>query len=92
MRGPIPQEVLCDNEISNMNIITPDGETYRSKMKESIPITFTWVDKKADLWVIGIVSEVDLKGFVDRFYDYVSQKYDFKAEIVPKQGIRFPRE
>jgi hypothetical protein len=72
VRGPIPQDVLCDNEISNMNIITPDGETYSNKMKEYVPITFAWVYKKADLWIIGNVSEVDLNGFADRFYDYVS--------------------
>jgi flavin-dependent dehydrogenase len=29
----IPSEVLCDNEIFNMNIITPDGGTYSGKMK-----------------------------------------------------------
>ena len=30
---PIPKDKLCANEIVNMNIITPDGRTYRGKMK-----------------------------------------------------------
>lgn len=30
---PIPRDKLCANEIVNMNIITPDGKTYKGRMK-----------------------------------------------------------
>jgi len=194
---PIPKEALCKNEIFNMNIITPDGETYRGKMKvlnfwrstfdrwlndlaieegaifedktrmvdfnqvddgyqirlqsgtevrevstrylvaadgmsskvrkklrpedylqkapggamnyyctgegdldphglymvnikEYAPIMFAWIYKKDDLWVIGTGSEYDLKGYADRFYDYVCKKYHFQGEIVRKEGFASP--
>jgi flavin-dependent dehydrogenase len=51
---------------------------------------FAWIYKKDDLWVIGTGSEYDLKGYADRFYDYVCKKYNFNGKIVRKEGYASP--
>jgi flavin-dependent dehydrogenase len=45
---------------------------------------------KDDLWVIGTGAKHDLKDYADRFYDYVCQTYNFKGEIVRKEGFASP--
>jgi flavin-dependent dehydrogenase len=51
---------------------------------------FAWIYMKDDLWVIGTGAEYNLKDYADRFYDYVCQKYNFKGEIVRKEGFASP--
>jgi len=63
---------------------------YMVNIKAYAPIMFAWIYKKDDLWVIGTGAEYDLKGYADRFYDYVCQKYNFKGEIVRKEGFASP--
>ena len=63
---------------------------YMVNIKEYAPIMFAWIYKKDELWVIGTGSEVDLKGYADRFYDYVCQEYNFNGEIVRKEGFASP--
>jgi len=63
---------------------------YMVNIKAYAPIMFAWIYKKDDLWVIGTGAEHDLKDYADRFYDYVCQKYNFKGEIVRKEGFASP--
>jgi digeranylgeranylglycerophospholipid reductase len=63
---------------------------YMVNIKEFAPIMFAWIYKKDDLWVIGTGAESDLKGYADRFYDYTCKKYNFKGEIVRKEGFASP--
>jgi flavin-dependent dehydrogenase len=51
---------------------------------------FAWIYKKDDLWVIGTGAEHDLKDYADRFYEYVCREYNFKGEIVRKEGFASP--
>jgi len=68
-----------------------DGHAlYMVNIKAYAPIMFAWIYKKDDLWVIGTGAEHDLKDYADRFYDYVCQKYNFKGEIVRKEGFASP--
>jgi flavin-dependent dehydrogenase len=63
---------------------------YMVNIKAYAPIMFAWIYKKGDLWVIGTGAEHDLKGYADRFYDYVCGKYNFEGEIVRKEGFASP--
>jgi flavin-dependent dehydrogenase len=63
---------------------------YMVNIKAYAPIMFAWIYKKDDLWVIGTGAEHDLKDYADRFYEYVCQKYNFKGEIVRKEGFASP--
>jgi len=63
---------------------------YMVNIKAYAPIMFAWIYKKDDLWVIGTGSEYALKGYADRFYDYACQKYNFKGEIVRREGFASP--
>ena len=63
---------------------------YMVNIKAYAPIMFAWIYKKDDLWVIGTGAEDDLKDYADRFYDYVCQKYNFRGEIVRKEGFASP--
>jgi flavin-dependent dehydrogenase len=63
---------------------------YMVNIKEYAPIMFAWIYMKDDLWVIGTGAEVDLKDYADRFYDYVCERYNFKGEIVRKEGFASP--
>ena len=74
---------------------TGDGDLdpnalYMVNIKAYAPIMFAWIYKKDDLWVIGTGAEHDLKGYADRFYDYVCQKYHFEGEIVRREGFASP--
>ena len=69
--------------------LDPNG-LYLVNIKAYAPIMFAWIFKKDDLWVIGTGEEHDLKDTADRFYDYVCQKYNFKGEIVRKEGFASP--
>ena len=69
--------------------LDPNG-LYMVNIKMYAPIMFAWIYKKDDLWVIGTGAEHDLKDTADRFYDYVCQKYNFKGEIVRKEGFASP--
>ena len=63
---------------------------YMVNIKEYAPIMFAWIYMKDDLWVIGTGAEHDLKDYADRFYNFVCQKYNFKGEIVRKEGYASP--
>jgi flavin-dependent dehydrogenase len=63
---------------------------YMVNIKAYAPIMFAWIYKKDDLWVIGTGAEHDLKDYADRFYAYVCRKYNFKGEIVRKEGFASP--
>ena len=69
--------------------LDPNG-LYMVNIKEYAPIMFAWIYKKDDLWVIGTGAEYDLKGYADRFYDDVGEKYNFKGEIARKEGFASP--
>jgi len=69
--------------------LDPNG-LYMVNIKTYAPIMFAWIYKKDDLWVIGTGAEHDLKDTTDRFYDYVCQKYNFKGEIVRREGFASP--
>jgi flavin-dependent dehydrogenase len=69
--------------------LDPHG-LYMVNIKAYAPIMFAWIYKKDDLWVIGTGAEHDLKDYADRFYEYVCQKYNFKGEIVRKEGFASP--
>ncbi len=63
---------------------------YMVNIKAYAPIMFAWIYKKDDLWVIGTGAEHDLKDYADRFYEYVCREYNFKGEIVRKEGFASP--
>jgi flavin-dependent dehydrogenase len=63
---------------------------YMVNIKAYAPIMFAWIYMKDDLWVIGTGAEHDLKDYADRFYDYVCREYNFKGEIVRKEGFASP--
>ncbi len=63
---------------------------YMVNIKAYAPIMFAWIYKKDDLWVIGTGAEHDLKDYADRFYDYVCRKYNFRGEILRKEGFASP--
>lgn len=63
---------------------------YMVNIKEYAPIMFAWIYKKDDLWVIGTGAESDLKGYADRFYAYVCEKYKFTGEIIRREGYASP--
>jgi flavin-dependent dehydrogenase len=74
---------------------TGDGDLdpnalYMVNIKEYAPIMFAWIYKKDDLWVIGTGAEHDLKDYADRFYEYVCREYNFRGEIVRKEGFASP--
>lgn len=74
---------------------TGDGDLdpkalYMVNIKEYAPIMFAWIYMKDDLWVIGTGAEVNLMDYADRFYDYVCEKYNFKGEIVKREGFASP--
>jgi flavin-dependent dehydrogenase len=63
---------------------------YMVNIKAYAPIMFAWIYKKDDQWVIGTGAEYDLKDYADRFYEYVCREYDFKGEIVRREGFASP--
>ncbi len=63
---------------------------YMVNIKAYAPIMFAWIYKKDDLWVIGTGAEHDLKDYADRFYNFVCENYNFKGEIVRKEGFASP--
>jgi len=69
--------------------LDPNG-LYMVNIKAYAPIMFAWIYKKDDLWVIGTGAECDLKGYADRFYGYVCKKYNFKGQIVRREGFASP--
>ena len=69
--------------------LDPNG-LYMVNIIEYAPIMFAWIYKKDDLWVIGTGAESDLKGYADRFYAYVCDKYDFQGSIVRREGFASP--
>jgi len=69
--------------------LDPNG-LYRVNIKMYALFMFAWIYKKDDLWVIDTGAEHDLKDTADRFYSYVCQKYNFKGEIVRREGFASP--
>jgi flavin-dependent dehydrogenase len=63
---------------------------YMVNIKAYAPIMFAWIYKKDDLWVIGTGAEHDLKEYAQRFYEWTCEKYNFKGEIVRKEGFASP--
>jgi len=70
--------------------LDPNG-LYMVNIKEYAPMMFAWIYKKDDLWVIGTGTENEpAKNYADRFYAYVCKKYNFKGEIVRREGFASP--
>jgi len=70
--------------------LDPNG-LYMVNIKEYAPMMFAWIYKKDDLWVIGTGTENEpAKDYADRFYAYVCKKYNFKGEIVRREGFASP--
>lgn len=70
--------------------LDPNG-LYMVNIKEYAPVMFAWIYKKDDLWVIGTGTDDEpVKDYLERFYDYVCNKYHFEGQIVRKEGFAAP--
>ena len=70
--------------------LDPNG-LYMVNIKEYAPMMFAWIYKKDDLSVFGTGTEDEpFKDYLDRFYGYVCKKYNFKGEIVRREGYASP--
>jgi flavin-dependent dehydrogenase len=91
-----PQDYLPQAPGGSMNYycrgdgnLDPNG-LYMVNIRDYAPIMFAWIYKKDDLWVIGTGAEHDLKEYAERFYEYVCATYQFKGEIVRREGFASP--
>jgi flavin-dependent dehydrogenase len=54
------------------------------------PLMFAWTYLKDDLWVIGTGANSGLKGYAQRFFNYMGDKYHLRGEIVKTEGFSNP--
>ncbi len=54
---------------------------------EFCPLMFAWVYLKDDKWVIGTGANENVVNYIERFFNYVKEKYSLKGKIVKKEGF-----
>lgn len=67
--------------------LDPNG-LYMVNIKEYAPMMFAWIYKKDNWWVIGTGTENEpVKGYIERFNEYVSKRFHFRGEVVRREGF-----
>jgi len=60
---------------------------YMFYKREFCPLMFAWVYLKDDKWVVGTGAKENPLEYVERFFNYVKEKYRLRGEIVRKEGF-----
>jgi geranylgeranyl reductase family protein len=55
--------------------------------RDFCPLMFAWVYLKDEKWVIGTGANEKPLEYVERFFNYVKEKYGLRGEIVKKEGF-----
>jgi geranylgeranyl reductase family protein len=60
---------------------------YMFYNREFCPLMFAWIYLKDDKWVIGTGADKNPLEYVDRFFNYVKEKYELRGKVVKKEGF-----
>jgi len=63
---------------------------YMVYNREFAPLMFAWAYLKDEQWVIGTGADQSPKEYADRFFDYIQERYEFRGEIVRREGFASP--
>ena len=63
------------------------NKLYMYFNREFCPLMFAWVYLKDEKWVIGTGANENAVDYVERFFNYVKEKYSLKGKIVKKEGF-----
>jgi len=60
---------------------------YMFYNREFCPLMFAWIYLKDDKWVIRTGADKNPLEYVDRFFNYVKEKYELRGKVVKKEGF-----
>ena len=60
---------------------------YQFYDREFSPLMFSWVYLKDDQWVVGTGADREPVRYVERFFDYVKERYGLRGEVFRREGF-----